>query len=150
MNFAGPTLQDRKKVEQLRKALNEHATLGSSTGPKPSKSSATDSAMTLLKPTADQNDYSKFIKNLKKCKSVTEARQILYYITVQIQRASKDKMNTAYVNNLNVAKEAVDKLLAKLTGALPGIVSEEEMNTNMQEGVCLMKIPAEGILWCRY
>lgn len=37
VNLAGPTLQDRKKVEQLRKALNEHATLGSSSSVDSSK-----------------------------------------------------------------------------------------------------------------
>lgn len=128
VNTAGPTLQDHKKVEQLRKALNEHATLGRNSGFK-SVSSASESASLILTPNADQGDYDKFIKDIQKCNSIAEARQIRYYISVQLQRTSKDKANSVYVRRLGYAKRIVDKRIAKLTGTKVGAESVSNINS---------------------
>ncbi|VVT50432.1 uncharacterized protein SAPINGB_P002760 [Magnusiomyces paraingens] len=115
ITMAGPTLQDRKKVEQLRKALNEHATLGSRSGFK-NLSSASSSAYAILNSDAGQNDFDHFFKDIQKCKSIPEARKIRYYISSQLDRIPKDATNENYIKLLNQAQYSVDKRIKKLVG----------------------------------
>lgn len=102
VNSFGQTLQDRQKVEKLMKALNEHAAVNIKLGP-----------------TADQAAYDKFLKSIYKTQSIAEARQIRYYISVQLQRSSKNrnlKSKVEYIKRLNIAKAATEKQIAKLSG----------------------------------
>lgn len=115
INMAGPTLQDRKKVEQLRQALNEHATLGSRSGLK-NLSSASTSASFILSPTADRSDFDKFTKDIQKCKSVPEARKIRHYISVQLDRMPRDAANDAYAKQLEKMQILVNQRIKKLSG----------------------------------
>lgn len=111
VNTAGPTLQDRRKVEKLMQALNEHATGAT-------KSDASPRKLTSLKlgPNAEQGDYEKFLRDIYKCKSLPEARQTRYYISVQLQRSIKQGTNPVYVSRLQHAKRAIERTINKLSG----------------------------------
>lgn len=107
VNTAGPTLQDRQKVEKLMKALNEHAT-GNANGSK--------SVTIRLSPTADQGAYEKFIRDINKIRTLPEARQARYYMSVQLKRSVKQGNNPVYVSRLQTAKNMIDRQIAKISG----------------------------------
>lgn len=121
VNLAGPTLQDRKKVEQLRKALNEHATLGSSSSVDSSKTSLLETAVRSLSSTSTQNEYNRFMKILQKSKSAAELRKIRRHITSEIQSLSQEKTDNVHMSKLYQAKELAETRLKKLIGSLTDI-----------------------------
>lgn len=112
VNTAGPTLQDRRKVEKLMQALNEHA-VGTPTKP---DNFPIKSATLKLGPNAEQGEYERFLRDIHKCKSLPEARQTRYYISVQLQRSIKEGSNPVYVSRLQHSKKAIERQIAKLSG----------------------------------
>lgn len=116
VNTAGPTLQDRRKVEKLIQALNEHATGASS------KSTGAIAKVPSLKlgPNAEQGDYERFLRGIHRCKSLPEARQTRYYISVQLQRSIKEGTNPIYISRLQHSKQAIERQINKLSGHSAG------------------------------
>lgn len=135
VNLAGPTLQDRKKVEQLRKALNEHATLGSGIGQENPKLSAVEVALKSLGPTSDQNDYNRLVKYLQKSKSLQDLQKARRYVLNQLHTTPQDKNNTVYVARLYRIKSIIETQVKKLNGSATFDDSSAEDYPNIgQEG----------------
>lgn len=117
---AGTTLQDRKKVEQLRQALNEHATLGRNSKFKVPKDLSSKNALELEKPSklvligseADKKEYEKFILNIQRCNSLNEVKKLRYEISQKLQSGIKDK---AYNKRLSYLRKVADKQIAYLS-----------------------------------
>lgn len=130
VNTAGPTLQDRQKVEKLMKALNEHAT-----GNTPDSKSVT----LKLSPTADHGTYEKFIRDIYKIRTLPEARQARYYISVQLKRSIKQGTNPVYISRLNNAKNLIDRQIAKISGQK----IEQKITTDSKSSGINIKDPRE-------
>lgn len=118
---AGPTVQDRRKVEKLIQALNEHAAPpgtggGSMSHRKSHLALKTKNGTLKLTPSADLGDHEKFLQEISKCKSLPEARQTRYYISVQLQRSKRDGSNAMYISRLQQSKRAIEKRINKLSG----------------------------------
>lgn len=136
VNTAGPTLQDRKKVEKLMQALNEHATVSSATASKSNVNGKV--SMLKLSPNAEQGDYEKFLREIHNCKSLPEARQTRYYISVQLQRSLKEGTNPVYVSRLQHSKRAIERQISKLSGLKVGSLGSERnspSHSRIQSGV---------------
>lgn len=117
VNTAGPTLRDRRKVEKLIQALNEHAN-DSATLPE-KKGHLTGKLITptlKLSPSADHGDHEKFLQQISKCKSLPEARQTRYFISLQLQRSKKQGADPLYISRLKQSKRAVERRISKLSG----------------------------------
>lgn len=116
---AAHTLQDRQKVEKLRAVLDAHSTVPrtKTTGRKRAASGLQRNLK--LSPTADQQSYAKFLKDIRNCQSLPDARQTRFYISVQIQRAAKKNDNPLYESRLKEAKMVLEQRISFLsTGSL--------------------------------
>lgn len=140
VNTAGPTLQDRRRVEKLMKALNEHAT-GATPG-RPSKSVKKETNLK-LSPNAEQGDYEKFLRDIHRCKSLPEARQTRYYISVQLQRSMKQGTNPIYISRLQHSKQAIERTINKLSGKSARDGSGQNSPTRNTSSVSLLHDPRE-------
>lgn len=79
--FASSTLQDRKAVQRLRAALDKHANPAVSKNQQP---------IVRLTAKSDERTYEKFVRGLRRCTLLSEARRMRYDISIQLKRAMKD------------------------------------------------------------
>lgn len=114
VNIAGPTMQDRRKVEKLIQALSEHATGNTAVSHERDGTKGKHNSLK-LSPSADQTEHEKFLQEIYRCKSLPEARQTRYYISVQLQRSKKQGTNPHYISRLQQLKRAVDRQITKIS-----------------------------------
>lgn len=107
--LAGSTLRDEKKVRELRQALDAHAAAV------PAKRGGERKPLK-LKPNADQHEFEKFLRGIRKCKSLAEVRRIRYYVSVQLKRTERNRENALYISRLQEAKDLLDKQIVVLSG----------------------------------
>ena len=108
-------LQDRKTVRKLRAALDEHA----SPAPKPTK---LDSFPRLL-PDDDERKFERFIRAIRQCNSLSEARRFRSEIASQLTRESMaEGQDQIYLRRLQTGKHLLDQKVGKLSavGAASG------------------------------
>lgn len=113
--IAAHTLQDRQKVEKLRAALDAHSTVPRTKAGGRKRAVSGLQRNLKLSPTADQQSYAKFLKDIRNCESLPDARQTRFYISVQIQRAAKKNDNPLYESRLKEAKMILDQRISSLT-----------------------------------
>lgn len=117
VNTSGPTLRDRRKVEKLIQALNNHANnSGTSLGMKEPLSGNFVTPTLKLSPSADHGDHERFLQQIARCKSLPEARQTRYFISLQLQRSKKQGADPLYISRLQQSKRAVERRINKLSG----------------------------------
>lgn len=118
MKAADSTLQDQRKVEELRKALDAHSGSTISAGSVASSSVRKKRSLAGLRlsPNADQSSYEKFRRAISKLKSLPEARQTRFYISVQLKRLGKEGIDNTYRKRLENAKLLVDQKIAEFSG----------------------------------
>ena len=94
-------LQDRKNVKKLRAALDEHAT------PRSRRSGASsDSAgvrvvpFLRLFPSDDERTFERFIRSIRQCNNLSDARRMRNEISSQLKKDSKIKGRVLCLNIL--------------------------------------------------
>jgi len=108
-------LQDRKTVRKLRAALDEHA----SPAPKPIK----PGTFPRLSPDDDERKFERFIKAVRQCNSLSEARRFRSEIASQLTRESMaEAQDQIYLRRLQTGKHLLDQKVGKLSavGATAG------------------------------
>lgn len=116
------TLQDQRRVDKLRRALDKHTGMTikkkSTLWQGGSGQSGSESAKPIkLAPEADQHDYERFLREIRGCK-LPQARQVRYYISVQLQRLSRQpRPDSLYRHRLVEGKKTVEARIAELSGA---------------------------------
>ena len=101
-------LQDRKTVQKLRAALDEHA----SPAPKPSKVHT----FPKLSPHDDERRFERFIRAMRQCNNLSDARRFRSEVASQLKRESMlAGQDHIYLRRLETGKRILDQRVAKLS-----------------------------------
>ena len=101
-------LQDRKTVQKLRAALDEHA----SPAPKPSKIHN----FPKLSPHDDERRFERFIRAMRQCNNLSDARRFRSEVASQLKRESMlAGQDDIYLRRLETGKRILDQRVAKLS-----------------------------------
>ncbi|KAK9236830.1 PXA domain-containing protein [Lipomyces kononenkoae] len=104
--YASSTLQDRKAVQRLRAALDKHA------NPANKK---TQQPIVRLTAKSDERAYEKFVRGIRRCTLLSEARRLRYDITIQLKRALIDGNDLLLIRRLKNARRLIDLKIMDLT-----------------------------------
>ncbi|KAL8822536.1 MAG: hypothetical protein Q9191_006730, partial [Dirinaria sp. TL-2023a] len=120
-------LQDRKTVRKLRAALDQHAS--------PVPKAVTPNAFPRLSPNDDERRFERFIRAIRQCNSLSEARRFRSEIASQLTRESMaEGNNQIYLRRLQTGKHLLDQKVGKLSAV--GIVSGTPVGrTDFRNGV---------------
>jgi sorting nexin-25 len=106
-NFGRTILQERKTVKKLRAALDEHAT----TLPKTVKSAP----FPRLVLGDNERRFERFIRAIRKCNTLSEARRFRSEVASQLHRESAvEGQDPIYLRRLETGKRALDQRIAQL------------------------------------
>ncbi|RPB14926.1 hypothetical protein P167DRAFT_519136 [Morchella conica CCBAS932] len=120
------TLQDRKTVRKLRAALDQHATPAAT---KRSSSSSTagqqapQKPFVRLGPKDDERTFERFIRSIRLCTNLSDARRLRNEISAQLKRDGRVEGNegwAVYLKRLETGKRVVDQKVASLSAAAGG------------------------------
>ncbi|KAL8693019.1 MAG: hypothetical protein Q9218_002076 [Villophora microphyllina] len=101
-------LRDRKSVRKVRAALDEHA----SPVPKTIKSQS----FPRLSPQDDERKFERFVRAIRKCDSLSDARRFRNEVASQLKRESMlEGSDQAYLRRLETGKHLLDQRVAKLS-----------------------------------
>ncbi|KAL9020665.1 MAG: hypothetical protein Q9185_002113 [Variospora sp. 1 TL-2023] len=101
-------LNDRKSVRQIRKALDEHAS------PAP-KTSATQ-AFPRLSPQDDERKFERFVRAIRRCNNLSEARRFRSEVASQLKRESMQvEQDQIYLRRLQTGRYLLDQKVGKLS-----------------------------------
>ncbi|KAK9471296.1 PXA domain-containing protein [Dipodascopsis tothii] len=107
--YASRTLQDRKAVQRLRAALDKHAQPAAA-------AKARGPAAIRLTPRTDERTYERYVRSIRRCTLLSEARRCRYDLAVQLRKATKTNAPDAlYVNRLRNAKRLIDVKVLELS-----------------------------------
>ncbi|KAF2085200.1 hypothetical protein K490DRAFT_68088 [Saccharata proteae CBS 121410] len=103
-------LQDRKTVRKLRAALDEHAP------PSPKITSRT--AFPRLAPQDSERRYERFIRAIRQCNSLSDARRFRSEVLSQLRKdATVEGQDPLYLRRLEMGKRILDQRVAQLSTA---------------------------------
>lgn len=101
-------LQDRKTVRKLRAALDQHA----SPAPKLPKAHS----FPRLSSTDDERKFERFIRAIRHCSNLSEARRFRSEVASQLKRESMvEGQDQSYMRRLETGKHLLDQRVAKLS-----------------------------------
>ncbi|MCJ1439023.1 Intermediate filament protein [Xylographa pallens] len=101
-------LQDRKTVQKLRAALDEHA----SPAPKTSKIHS----FPKLSPHDDERRFERFIRAMRQCNNLSDARRFRSEVASQLKRESMlAGQDHTFLRRLETGKRILDQRVAKLS-----------------------------------
>ncbi|KAL8942730.1 MAG: hypothetical protein Q9216_001478 [Gyalolechia sp. 2 TL-2023] len=106
--YGRAVLNDRKSVRQIRAALDEHAsptpkTLGSRTFPR-------------LSPQDDERKFERFVRAIRKCNNLSEARRFRSEVASQLKRESMvEGQDQTYLRRLQTGRYLLDHKVGKLS-----------------------------------
>ncbi|PGG99127.1 hypothetical protein AJ79_08691 [Helicocarpus griseus UAMH5409] len=105
--YGRTAIQDRKTVRKLRAALDQHA----SPAPK-SKSQA----FPRLRPGDSERDFERFVRVIRRCNNLSDARRFRSHISSQLKRESMvEGQDQVYLRRLETGKRVLDQKVAKLS-----------------------------------
>ncbi|KAK6511908.1 Intermediate filament protein [Arthrobotrys musiformis] len=118
-------LQERKTVRKLRAALEQH------TSPKTKLHKR-------LTPKADERTFERFIRTIRNCNSLPDAKRMRNEITIQL-RKDADFQDQVYLKRLETAKKLLDQKVAHLSSgpkapSLPAPISRSGSMRNGRNG----------------
>lgn len=100
-------LQDRKTVRKLRAALDEHAS------PKVISKQAT--SFPRLNPGDSERAFERFVKAVRRCNNLPDARQFRSQVASQLKRESSvEGQDQIYLRRLETGKRVLDQKVTKL------------------------------------
>ncbi|CAF9926698.1 MAG: Intermediate filament protein [Alectoria fallacina] len=101
-------LQDRKTVRKLRAALDQHA----SPAPKVSK----QHAFPRIAPGDDERKFERFIRSIRQCNNLSEARRFRSEVASQLKRESMmEGQDQIFLRRLDTGKQLLDQRVGKLS-----------------------------------
>lgn len=108
-------LQDRKTVRKLRAALDQHAS------PAPKVSKPRD--FPRIAPGDDERKFERFIRSIRQCSNLSEARRFRSEVASQLKRESMmEGQDQIFLRRLETGKQLLDQRVGKLSavGGTPG------------------------------
>lgn len=106
-NYGRTILQERKTVRKLRAALEEHA--------QPSPMTARTAPFPKLAPGDNERKFEKFIRAIRKCNTLSEARRFRSEVASQLHRESSDDgQDPVYLRRLDTGKRILDQRIGQL------------------------------------
>ncbi|KAA6411077.1 MAG: hypothetical protein FRX48_05388 [Lasallia pustulata] len=119
-------LRDRKSVRKLRAALDEHA----SPAPKPLR----PLSFPRLSPNDDERKFERFIRSIRQCNNLSDARRFRSEVASQLKRESMmEGQDPIYLRRLETGKRILDQRVAKLS-AVGGTSSARMAQPNFGNG----------------
>jgi sorting nexin-25 len=107
-------LQDRKNVRKLRAALDQHAT-----PPKHSRHGSGKHRSTpfiRLQPKDDERTFERFIRAIRLCNNLSDARRMRNEISSQMKRDERlPDVDPTYIRRLEAGKRMLDQKVAHLS-----------------------------------
>lgn len=108
--YGHTALQDRKTVRKLRAALDEHAS--------PVPKSKHGQPFPKLSPNDSERSFERFVRAIRRCNNLSDARRFRAHITSQLKRESMvDGQDQVYLRRLETGKRVLDQKVAKLSTA---------------------------------
>ncbi|KAL8698311.1 MAG: hypothetical protein Q9201_006640 [Fulgogasparrea decipioides] len=101
-------LNDRKSVRKLRAALDEHAS--------PAPKSLRPQAFPRLSPQDDERRFERFVRAIRKCNNLSEARRFRSEVASQLKRESMlEGQDATYLRRLETGRNLLDQKVGKLS-----------------------------------
>ena len=119
-------LQDRKTVRKLRAALDQHA----SPAPKVSK----PHTFPRIAPGDDERKFERFVRSIRQCNNLSEARRFRSEVTSQLKRESMmEGQDHIFLRRLDTGKQLLDQRVGKLS-AVGGTSGSRMPQPDFQKG----------------
>jgi sorting nexin-25 len=112
--YGRTALQDRKTVRRMRAALDQHAS--------PMPRSRPDQELPRLASNDSERAFERFVRAIRKTKTLSDARRFRSSLASQIQRESMvEGQDPVFLRRLEMAKRVLDQKIDKLTqgGSVP-------------------------------
>ncbi|KAL7274801.1 tRNA (guanine-N(7)-)-methyltransferase (tRNA(m7G46)-methyltransferase) [Rhizina undulata] len=130
--IGGAVLQDRKTLRKLRAALDQHATPMSRNNPQFSKQQNPNIPLAppfkRLLPNDDERTFERFIRSIRLCNNLSDARRLRNEIMAQLKRDERMEGRegwAVYIKRLEQGRKVVEQKVAHLSaggsgaGAMP-------------------------------
>ncbi|KAF8474686.1 PXA domain-containing protein [Kalaharituber pfeilii] len=110
-------LQDRKNVKKLRAALDQHATPRSRRiGAIGERGNGRTVPFVRLSPTDDERTFERFIRSIRMCNNLSDARRMRNEISSQLKKDARLKgQDSIYIKRLETGKRLLDQRVAYLS-----------------------------------
>ncbi|KAH8693049.1 putative intermediate filament protein [Talaromyces proteolyticus] len=108
--YGRTTLQDRKTVRKLRAALDEHAS--------PVSKTKQTASFPRLSPNDSERAFERFVRAIRRCNNISDARQFRAQVTSQLKRESMvEGQDQVYLRRLETGKRVLDQKVSKLAAS---------------------------------
>lgn len=115
--YGRTTLQDRKTVKRMRAALDEHAS--------PTAKKQVILELPRLKPNDSERAFERFVRTIRKTKTLSDARRFRSQITSQLAKESLvEDQDPIYIRRLEMAKRVLEQKIAKLSNTVPTFATQ--------------------------
>ena len=106
--YGRAALHDRKTVKKLRAALDQHAS--------PPPKSKRSQHFPKLVVNATERDFERFVRAIRRCDNLSDARRFRNHVTSQLKRESMvEDQDQVYLRRLETGKRVLDQKVAKLS-----------------------------------
>ncbi|KAL8946694.1 MAG: hypothetical protein Q9222_006945 [Ikaeria aurantiellina] len=101
-------LQDRKSVRKIRAALDEHAS--------PAPKTINPRLFPRLSPQDDERKFERFVRAIRKCDNLSEARRFRSEVASQLKRElMMEGQNQTYLRRLETGRHLLDQKIGRLS-----------------------------------
>lgn len=119
-------LQDRKSVRKLRAALDQHAS--------PTPRLPKPHSFPRLSPSDDERRFERFIRAIRQCNNIPEARRFRSEVASQLKRESMiEGQDRLYLRRLQTGKHLLDQRVGKLS-AVGGSYNSRNPQSDFRNG----------------
>ena len=144
METYGRTMvQDRKSVRKLRAALDQHA----SPVPKSQKSYT----FPRLSTADDERKFERFIRSIRQCNNLSEARRFRSEVASQLKRESMmEGQDQIYLRRLETGKQLLDQRVSKLSavgGTSNARTAQADSKISQNNSNRLLNASIKGVLY---
>ncbi|KAI5310875.1 Intermediate filament protein [Ascosphaera atra] len=135
--YGRTALHDRKTVRKLRAALDQHA---------PAPKSKHSQPFPRLAPHASERDFERFVRAIRRCNNISDARRFRNYVSSQLKRESTiENQDPVYLKRLETGKRVLDQKIARLT-TLSGYEGTARPNTKELQHRYYSKIDSTSLV----
>ena len=119
-------LQDRKTVRKLRAALDQHAS--------PAPKNPKPHTFPRIAPGDDERKFERFIRSIRQCNNLSEARRFRSEVASQLKRESMmEGQDQIFLRRLDTGKQLLDQRVGKLS-AVGGTSGSRTQQPDFQKG----------------
>ena len=124
--YARTMLQDRKTVRKLRAALDQHAS--------PAPKNPKPHTFPRIAPGDDERKFERFIRSIRQCNNLSEARRFRSEVASQLKRESMmEGQDQIFLRRLDTGKQLLDQRVGKLS-AVGGTSGSRMQQPDFQKG----------------